>query len=452
MISGVGLTPFRRDAELSALDLQATAAYQALDDAGLLAGDVDTVIAGYATTVNHIMPANVLAEYLGARPARAFGMSVGGATGLAMVAEAARLVRSGVATHVLVVGGENRASGQSRDQAIATLAQVGHASHEVVLGANIPAYYALLASEYLARFGLSRGAALAPLAVQMRAHAVAHPGAQFRTPISVDDVLAAPPIAEPLGLLDCCPMSDGAAAVVVSRATADPPPSPASRGSKRDQVTGGRGLPGDREGRGRRGVEVRISGIGEANLHQHVSEADFGAFGAGESSAAALAEAGTGVDELDILGIYDSFTITLAILLEEIGIVAPGTAGRRASEGLFAADGRYPLNLHGGLLSYGHSGVAGGMAHLVEVVTQLRGEAGLRQLASPPTRGLLHADGGVLSAHVSVVLEATPADDRATDAAPAPTATPDAAPALASTPDAAPTSTSTPDASTGDLT
>ncbi len=381
MISGVGLTPFSRDAGLGALDLQATAAYQALDDAGLLARDVDTVIAGYATTVNHIMPANVLAEYLGARPARAFGMSVGGATGLAMVAEAARLMRAGVATHVLVVGGENRASGQSRDQAIATLAQVGHASHEVVLGANIPAYYALLASEYLARFGLSR-ADLAPLAVQMRAHAVSHPGAQFRTPITVQDVLDAPPIAEPLGLLDCCPMSDGAAAVVVSRA----PASPSGRAS------------------------VRIAGLGQANLHQHVSEADFGAFGAGESSAAALAEAGTGVGELDILGVYDSFTITLAILLEEIGIVAPGTAGRRASEGLFAADGRYPLNLHGGLLSYGHSGVAGGMAHLVEMVTQLRGEAGARQLADLPRKGLLHADGGVLSAHVSVVLEGAPAE------------------------------------------
>ena len=256
-----------------------------------------------------------------------------------------------------------------------------HASHEVVLGANIPAYYAPLASEYLARFGLSR-ADLAPLAVQMRAHAVSHPGAQFRTPITVQDVLDAPPIAEPLGLLDCCPMSDGAAAVVVSRA----PASPSGRAS------------------------VRIAGLGQANLHQHVSEVDFGAFGAEESSAAALAEAGTGVGELDILGVYDSFTITLAILLEEIGIVAPGTAGRRASEGLFAADGRYPLNLHGGLLSYGHSGVAGGMAHLVEMVTQLRGEAGARQLADLPRKGLLHADGGVLSAHVSVVLEGAPAE------------------------------------------
>lgn len=379
-IIGVGLTPFSRDSGRSALELQADAAYQALDDAGLGAREVDTVITGYATTVNHIMPGNVLAEYLGAKPERAFGMNVGGATGLAMLAEAARLVRSGDARTVLVVGGENRASGQTRDAAIATLAQVGHASHEVTLGANIPAYYALLASEYLHRHGLERNA-LAALAVQMRAHAAEHPGAQFRTPITIDDVLAAPPIAEPLGLLDCCPMSDGAAAVVISGTT-----------------TGGAG--------GARGIT--IAGLGQANDHQHVSEADFSAFGAGASAGTALAEAGVSVESLDILGIYDSFTITLALLLEEIGIVDPGTAGRRAAEGLFAADGRYPLNLHGGLLSYGHSGVAGGMAHLVEMVTQMRGEAADRQLSTRPRRGLLHADGGVLSAHVSVVLDREP--------------------------------------------
>ncbi|MGD8168529.1 thiolase family protein [Herbiconiux sp. P16] len=376
VVSGVGLTPFSRDGGRSALELQAAAAFQALDDAGLSARGVDTVITGYATTVNHIMPGNVLAEFLGAKPERAFGMNVGGATGLAMLAEATRLVRSGDAETVLVVGGENRASGQSRDAAIATLAQVGHSSHEVVLGANIPAYYALLASEYLHRFDLGH-ADLAPLAVQMRAHAMTHPGAQFRTAITVDDVLAAPPIAEPLGLLDCCPISDGGAAFVVSR-------------------------------RGGGAREVTVAGLGQANEHQHVSEADFASFGAAPSARAALAEAGTTVDELDILGIYDSFTITLAILLEEIGIVTPGTAGRHAAEGRFAAGGRYPLNLHGGLLSYGHSGVAGGMAHLVEIVTQMRGEADERQLAERPRRGLLHADGGVLSAHVSIVLDAAP--------------------------------------------
>ncbi|WP_104134067.1 thiolase family protein [Cryobacterium sp. Y50] len=373
VVTGVGLTPFSRNAGRSALELQGEAALQALDDAGIRARDVDTVIAGYATTVNHIMPGNLLAEYLGATPERAFGMNVGGATGLAMVAEAARLVWSGSADTVLVVGGENRASGQSRDAAIATLAQVGHATHEVALGANIPAYYALLASEYLHRYSLKRED-LAPLAVQMREHARTHPGAQFHKSITVDDVLNAPLIAEPLGLLDCCPISDGSAAFVLSRR---------SEGTR----------------------SVEITGIGETNLHQHVSEADFSSVGARQSAEQALNQAGAVVTDIDIFGIYDSFTITLAILLEEIGIAQPGTAGGMARDGAFAATGKYPLNLHGGLLSYGHPGVAGGMAHMAELVIQIRGEAGSRQLVERPRRGFLHADGGVLSAHVSIVLD-----------------------------------------------
>lgn len=372
-IVGVGLTPYSRNSGSGALELQAVAAFAALDDAGLGAQDVDTMIVGYATTMNHLMPANLLAEHLGARPERAFGMSVGGATGLAMVAEAARLVSAGEADTVLVVGGENRASGQTRNASIATLAQVGHATHEVPIGANVPAYYALLASEYLHRHGLDRSD-LAPLAVQMRANAARHPGAHFRAPIGVADVLAAPLIAAPLGLLDCCPVSDGAAAFVV-RAAAGP-----------------RGTP--------------ITGIGQTNPHQHVSEIDVVDVGARGSGAAALAQAGLAIEDIEVFGIYDSFTVTLAILLEELGVAAPGQAGRMAADGAFAIDGPKPLNPHGGLLSFGHPGVSGGMAHLAELVVQLRGEAGAeRQVPGAPRHGLVHADGGVLSAHITLVLD-----------------------------------------------
>ena len=381
-ITGVGLTTFGKNLGMTALELQGVSAFAALDDAGVTARDLDTVITGYATTIQHLMPANLLAEYIGAQPNKALGMSIGGATGIGMVAEATRLVRNGEAETVLVVGGENRSSGQSRDTAISTLAQVGHSTHEVALGANIPAYYALLASEYLHRYGLSRED-FAHLAVQMRAHASTHSGAQFTKPSTVADVLAAPAVAEPLGLLDCCPVSDGGAAFVISSRT-----------------DGGRG--------------VAIVGTGQANRHQHISEADFRDFGARESSQQALGEAGIGLADIDVLGIYDSFTVTLAILLEEIGFAAPGTAGEMAKAGEFSARGRYPLNLHGGLLSYGHSGVAGGMAHLVEVVTQIRGEAGARQLVDRPRRGFLHADGGVLSAHVSLVVDSAPESQQRT--------------------------------------
>jgi acetyl-CoA C-acetyltransferase len=378
-LSGAGLTAFGRQPGRTALDWQAAAAGLALDDAGLAPADIDAVICGYATTAGHLMPAGRLAERMGIRPDIAFGVSVGGATGLAMVAAADRLVRSGDAQAVLVAAGEDRASGQSGDTSTRTLAQVGEIDYEVPLGATIPAYYALLASHYLARHGLGPEA-LAPLSVQMRRHAGRTPGAHLSSPITVQDVLTSRPIADPLRLLDCCPVSDGGAAFVI---TADP--------ATRSRVD--------------RAKSLRIAGVGEAHRHQHLGEADLDDLGAGRAAQAALWRAGRTLADIDVAGIYDSFTITLAMLLEEIGLSQPGRAGDDAAAGVFACDGRLPLNTHGGLLSYGHCGVAGGMAHLAEVATQLRGAPGRRAVARPARTGLVHADGGVMSAHVSIVLE-----------------------------------------------
>lgn len=109
-------------------------------------------------------------------------------------------------------------------------------------------------------------------------------------------------------------------------------------------------------------------------------------------------------DDVQVAGIYDSFTITVTILLEELGFCGRGEAAGHARAGRFDIDGELPMNTHGGLLSFGHSGVAGGMAHLAEVVLQMEGAAGARQLAKRPDVGFVHADGGVLSSHVSLVL------------------------------------------------
>ncbi|MHA6616355.1 thiolase family protein [Pseudonocardia sp. DLS-67] len=372
-ISGSGLTPFGRQPGRDALAWQSTAALSALDDAGLRPQEVDAVFAGYATTLGHLMPADLLAAQLGIRPVVASGLSSGGATGLAMVAAAVRLVEAGAADTVLVAAGEDRASGQSGETSTRTLAQVGHRDYEVPTGCTVPGYYALLASAHLHRHGLDR-TALAPLAVQMRAHAARHPGAHHRTPVTAADVLGSRPVADPLHLLDCCPVSDGGAAFVV---TSRP-------GAKRN---------------------VRVLGIGEAHRHQHVSEADPASFGAREAAGRALAQADRELGDVDVAGVYDSFTITLALLLEEIGFADPGRSGADAAAGRFDLTGPLPLNTHGGLLSYGHCGVAGGMAHLAEVIAQLRGEAPDRALPRLPRTGFVHADGGVLSAHVSLVLE-----------------------------------------------
>ena len=371
-IRGAAATAFGKLPGNDALSLQSEAARRALDDAELLPKEVDAVICGYATTNPHLMSAGLLAERLGLRPPVAFGTSAGGATGLIMVAQACELVRSGTAHNILVVAGENRATGRARQATTDILAQVGHPTYEVPLGATIPGYYALLASRYLWEHDLPDDA-LAGLAVQMRANAAMTDGAHFREAITIDDVMASRPVALPLHLLDCCPMSDGGAAVVVSSRSKGP-----------------------------RSVAVR--GVGQANEHQHLCSMDPRRIGARVASHRALKTASMSMFDIDVFGIYDSFTITLAMILEDLELATAGHAGDEARRGAYAHDGRHPTNTHGGLLSYGHSGAAGGMTQLIEIVTQLRHEAGTRQIRRC-ARGYAHAEGGVLSAHVGVVVE-----------------------------------------------
>ena len=372
---GSGLTRFGRHDGRSTIELMSEAATGALADAGLERGDVDGLICGYSTTMPHIMLATVFAEHFGLRPTYAHAVQVGGATGFAMVMLAHLLVDSGAARRVLVVGGENRMTGQSRDASIQALAQAGHPVYEVPLGPTIPAYYGLVASRYMREHG-STEADFAELAAQMRRNAVRHPGAHFREPITAADVLASRPIATPLKMLDCCPVSDGGCAVVIGR---EPGVLPA----------------------------VAIRAATQVHTSQHVSAApDLTTFGAGRSTARALEAAHRGLGDIEYAAIYDSFTVTLALLLEEIGLAPRGGSGAMARDGHFERDGRLPLNLHGGLLSYGHCGVGGAMAHLAETHLQMTGRAGERQA---PRAGvaLLHGDGGVLSSHVSLVLEAS---------------------------------------------
>src|SRR6201747_531530 len=275
-ISGVGLTPFGRHEGASSLDLMSQAAELAIADAGLKRGDIDGILCGYSTVAPHIMLATVFAEHFGIRPSYAHAVQVGGATGLAMTMLAHHLVEANVVKHVLVVGGENRLTGQSRDASILALAQVGHPDYEVPLGPTIPAYYGLVASRYMHEYGVSQQD-LAEFAVLMRKHALTHPGAQFHDAISVADVMASKPVALPLKLLDCCPVSDGGAAFVVSR--------------ERSGEAGG-----------------RVRGCAQAHTHQYVTTLpQFDAMGAAISFKHASTASGLAIGDVSYAGIYDSF-------------------------------------------------------------------------------------------------------------------------------------------------
>jgi len=360
----------------SCMGLHAEAALGALADAGLTVGEIDGVLCAYSFTEPHLMLASVFCEVLGIHPGTCLAIQAGGATACIMIMQAAALVASGQCQNVLVVTGDNRLSGLSRDGAVAALAEVGHPQFERPFGISVPAAYALVARRYMHEYGAT-SEQLAAIAVQHRTHALLHPKAQQRTPITVSDVLASKEIASPLRMLDCCLISDGGAAVIVSSKAA---------------------------AAGTRHKAVEILGAGQGHTHEHIVAApSLTDFGCKSSSATAFARAGVTAADIDVAEIYDSFTITLLVELESIGFFERGSAGIAAERGDLGIGGRLPCNTHGGLLSYAHSGAAGGMFHAVEAVHQLRGHAEARQVRDAKL-AFVHGDGGILSAHCSLVL------------------------------------------------
>src|SRR5258708_37814406 len=196
----------------------------------------------------------------------------------------------------------------------------------------MPAYYGLVGSRYMHEYGVTQED-LAEFAVLMRAHALTHPGAQFHEPITVADVMASKPVAMPLKLLDCCPVSDGGAAFVISReSTSD--------------------------------AGVRIRGCAQAHTHQHVTAAPaLSELGAEIALAKAKAASGVAISDVRYAAVYDSFTIKLAMLMEDLGLAKRGEAAALVRSSHFGRDGEMPLNTHGGLISYGHCGAGGAIAH-----------------------------------------------------------------------------------------
>ncbi len=376
IIAGAADTAVGKLEGSTCLGLHSEAAAAAIADAGLTPSDIDGVLCAYSLVEPHLMLSSVFCEYFGIAPSFSAAVQAGGATAGIMVMQAAALVSSGLCRNVLAVCGDNRLTGLSRDGAVAALAQVGHPQFERPFGFSVPAAYALVAQRYMHEYGATPEH-LAAIAVAARTHAARHPKAQMRTPITIDEVLQSKPIATPLRLLDCCLVSDGAAAVVVRSGDA------------------ARDLPGR---------PVAILGSGQMNTHEHIFAApSLTDFGCQASARQAFDRAGVQPSDIDVAEIYDSFTITLLVELESIGFFERGEAGPAALAGALDLGGRLPCNTHGGLLSYAHSGAAGGLFHVIETVRQLRGEADARQVDGAEL-AFVHGDGGILSAHCSLVL------------------------------------------------
>lgn len=375
-IVGVGESDIGKVPHMTGLGLNAQAAKRALDDAGLKVSDIDGVLTAYSFTEPYFMLGSVLCEYLGIKPHYNASMVVGGGSPAVMLKHAAEAIVAGQAETILVCAGENRATGQSRDATLATLLAVGHPYYEQPYGGSIPGYYAMIAQRHMHKYGTTREQ-LAHVAVQTREHALLQPNAHMKKPITLDDVMGAKAIADPLGMLDCCLISDAGGAFIVTSAE-----------RARDLAS----------------KPVYLQGIGEYHTHEHLMCApSLTEFGAAESGRIAYEMAGLGPKDIDVAELYDCFTIVPLLEFEELGFCEPGESGQVFMEGHTRIGGRIPVNTHGGMLSHAHAGAAGGLFGIVEAVRQLRGGLGARQVEGADV-ALVHNEGGILSSHCTLIL------------------------------------------------
>ncbi|MDO9401344.1 MAG: thiolase family protein [Polaromonas sp.] len=375
IISGVHDTRMGALPESTCMTLHTEAGLGAIEDAGLKVSDIDGLLAAYSFTSPQLMLGSVFAEYVGMQPKVSASISMGGVTAGLQIAQAVALVESGMCRHVLCLTGDNRLTGMG-EKVQAALAGVGHPQYEQPYGMSVPAAFAQAAQVYMHEFGMTHEH-MAAVAVNQRANAARHPNAHMKKPITMEDVRNSKMVASPLRMLDCCLVSDGGAAVIVSAGDA------------------ARDLPK---------TAVQILGVGEGHTHEHIFMApSLVDFGCKDSAAIALGKAGLKHADVDCAHLYDCFTSTLLICLESMGFYGRGEAGRAALAGEFAINGRFPVNTNGGLLSYGSSGAAGGMCHVIEAVRQLRRECGDRQVKDAEV-AFAHTLGGIFSGHCSIVL------------------------------------------------
>jgi len=377
VIAGVATSDYPELPELTEHGVHAQAAERALADAGLALSDVD----GYATAGNHPMYAATMCEYLGISPRWLDETHTGGSSFEVLVEHASRAIEAGACEVVLITYGSIQLSAMGRKLGTGGRAMPGGpAQYDNLWGNTLVGNYALAAHRHMHQFGTTPEQ-LAEVAVAMRHHAGSNPSAQYRDPITVDDVVGSRLIAEPLHMLDCCVISDGGAACVVTT---------------------------EERAQDLRQRPIHVLGAGHAMTHaMSISQMDDLTVTAGaQSGPRAFAAAGIGPADVDTLQTYDSFTITVGLSLEDLGFCGKGEGGAFVEGGTLRHDGALPTNTDGGGLSACHPGMRG-MFLIVEAVRQLRGEAGETQVDGAEI-AVAHGVGGMLSTGATVVFGTEP--------------------------------------------
>jgi acetyl-CoA acetyltransferase len=375
VIVGIGLSDYPKAPHLDTLGHHAQATQRAIADSGILKADID----GYLSAGVGGEEAAAVAEYLGINHRFLDGTQTGGSAFEFFVQHAAAAIRDRLCDTVLISYGSDLLSRTGRTLGTGGFGQQdrvgGTGQYEAPFGNTLIGSYAMAARRHMHEFGTT-SEQLAEIAVGVREFAALNPSAMYRAPISVADVLASRMVADPLHKLDCCIISDSGGALLMTTAerAADLPKDP-----------------------------VYVLGAAASQTHWNISQMpDFTATAAARCGPEALSMAGVTHDDIDTLQLYDSFTITVLLLLEDLGFCPKGEGGRFVAEGHLRRGGRFPLNTDGGGLSANQSGMRG-IFLLIEAVRQLRREAGEAQVPDCQI-ALACGSGGLLSCIGAVVL------------------------------------------------
>jgi acetyl-CoA acetyltransferase len=368
-IVGVGLSEFGDVPGWTHFELMAQAVERACADAGISPQDIDGVFSAITPSG---LPVSAVSEYLGLQPKVLEGTMLGGSSFVNFLSWAALALEAGLCTTALITYGSNARSSRRRPGG-------DPVPYEAPFAPRLVDGYALAASRHMHQYGTTR-AQLAEVAVAARAWARLNPKAMMRDPLTVDDVLTSRLVADPLTLLDCCLITDGAGAIILTGAerAKDFPTTP-------------------------------VYVLGAAAEHSHLQIAqmkDLTVTAAARSGPRAFAMAGLTPKDIDVAELYDAFTINTLLFLEDLGFCPKGEGGRFVTGGTIAPGGgpggKLAVNTNGGGLSCLHPGMYG-IFLIAEAATQLRGSAGERQVAGART-ALVHGNGGTLSTQVTAVL------------------------------------------------
>lgn len=379
VIAGAFESPLRKAPGIHPFALHYECVMGALDDAGIELSEVDglCVAAGDWGEGGGVQDIVEVAEYIGIRPTYIDSTDVGGCSYLVHLGKAVAAIEAGLANVVVIsYAGCPRNWSLNVPQAEPLFLEAGPGKFEAPIKASLVASYALFARRHMAVYGTTEEQ-LASVAVTFRRHAEQNPFAAKRTPITIDDVMSSPPIAEPLKLLDCCLVTDGGGAIVVAKMD--------RCSEKRDRV-------------------VEMAGFGASVHRMQLSQINKDIITPGHvSGSIAFANAGMTVADVDVAQLYDAFTISPLLALEDLGFCAYGKSGQFAMDGQLGIGGSLPCNTDGGGLSSNHPGKRG-IFTLIESMRQLRGEGPGVQVREPEI-ALAHGIGGTLCSAATVLLK-----------------------------------------------